>query len=100
MGDLYSRPETGIERRLARQATRRERRRTSLVRAWVERGWFTSRTERAAHNDYDDACRYWWGDRCPAANDERNREFGGATSALSDRRCVVCRPYDDEDADA
>lgn len=56
------------------------------------------RAARARHNDYDYACRYWWGDRNPKPDDTTNRDFGDAATAIYARRCVVCRPYNaDED---
>lgn len=49
------------------------------------------------HNDLDAACRFWWGDRRPAAGDQRNRHLDGSAASLHDRRCVVCRPFSQEE---
>lgn len=64
-------------------------------RARIERGSTSRRTLRALHNDFDDACDYWFGDRRPEANDTTNRDFGGASTPTTDLRCLMCRPYTD-----
>lgn len=86
------------ERLWTRTAERGVTRIQARRRAHIERGTTTARTTRAMHNDFDPACDHWWGDRHPEANDTTNRDFGGASTATTERRCVVCRPYtDDED---
>lgn len=84
--------------------------------------------DRARHNDFDAACRFWWGDRTPRppaigfrarpllgavlrklrpvgpgnehASDAhaRNVDFGGSPTRLRERRCVVCRPFTEDEA--
>lgn len=39
-----------------------------------------ARQERAAHNDRDYACRFWWGDR------------GGSAVGIDRERCKICNP--------
>lgn len=86
------------ERLWTRTAERGVTRIQSRRRAHIERGTTTARTTRALHNDFDPACDHWWGDRRPEANDTTNRDFGGAFTPMTEHRCVVCRPYtDDED---
>lgn len=81
--------EAAVKRREARrEATARRR-----MRALVEHGHATARTQRAMHNDYDFACRYWFADRNPSTADLANREFGGSPTRFNERRCVVCRPF-------
>ena len=76
------------------QVTRIQARR----RARIERGSTSKRTTRALHNDFDYECVYGWGDRRPEANDTTNRDFGGESTSIFERRCIVCCPYaDDED---
>jgi hypothetical protein len=58
--------------------------------------WLSRRVERARHNDFDDACDYWFGDRSPEVQDRRNREFIGDATTISVRRCLRCRPHDVE----
>lgn len=86
------------ERLWARAAERRVARVQARRRARIERGSTSKRTARAMHNDFDYECVYWWGDRRPEANDTTNRDFGGGSTSTFDRRCIVCRPYaEDED---
>lgn len=82
-----------------RSERRREEKRQRLTRRLIEGGWVTRRAERALHNDYDDRCVHWYGDRNPAKADQRNREFGGAPTSIMTRRCTVCAPFpmDEED---
>lgn len=43
--------------------------------------WGRKRTDqRLRHNDRDEACKFWWGDR------------SGSSVGVSQERCVVCRP--------
>lgn len=81
---------------LARVEERAEARRQRRVRRLVETGHLTRATERARHNHLDHACGYWYADLRPTRDDERNREFGGASTPLNERRCVVCRPCCDD----
>lgn len=52
------------------------------------------------HNDHDAACINWWGDRRPDPDDRVNRDFGGDSTPIWERRCLVCRPYSEAEADA
>lgn len=52
---------------------------------------------RRQHNDFDFDCVHWWGDRHPDPDDGRNRYFGGSPALTDDRRCLVCRPYTEEE---
>jgi hypothetical protein len=86
------------ERLWTRAAERRVAQVQARRRARIERGSTSKRTTRALHNDFDFECVYWWGDRRPEANDTTNRDFGGGSTSTTERRCVVCRPYaEDED---
>lgn len=64
--------------------------------------WLRTRLERrvlrARHNDHDFACRFWFGDRNPNENDRTNHDFGGDPTRLDQRRCLVCRPFDDQES--
>lgn len=42
--------------------------------------WLAARAERAAHNDRDYACRFWWGDR------------NGSAVGVANERCPICNP--------
>lgn len=82
------------------RAERAVRRRHLRVGRSVSTGILGIGAERARHNDFDHECRFWFADRRPEANDTANRDFGGASAGLAERRCLICRPYPDVDADA
>ena len=86
------------ERIWTRTAERDVTRIQSRRRARIEHGTTTGRTTRALHNDFDPACDHWWGDRHPEANDTTNRDLDGAFTPMTEHRCVVCRPYTDDEA--
>lgn len=85
-------------RNLERHTERVETRRMRRVRRLIDTGRVSAATEPAKHNTLDFACDHWCGDVRPVRNDERNREFGGSSTRVDERRCVVCRPYTDDDS--
>lgn len=84
---------------VTRRAEKTVTRRRDQTRALIQYGRLRRRTERALHNDFDAECAYWFGDRRPEANDAANRDFGGGSTRLPERRCVVCRPYAEAESD-
>jgi hypothetical protein len=48
----------------------------------------------------DNACKYWYGDSKPERKDNysQTRWFGGEARLVSEARCIVCRPYTDNEA--
>ena len=60
------------------------------------------KVRRARHNHFDAACTYWYGDLRPDRRADpagRNRDFGGASTPIRERRCPLCRPFTDSEAD-
>lgn len=76
------------------------RRRRRYIRDLISRGRVRRRTERALHNDHDHACDHWRADRWPDVDDADNRNLDGAALRLDDWRCLVCRPYAEEEETA
>jgi hypothetical protein len=71
-------------------------------------------SKRSEHNDYDDRCIYWYGDRHPGRNIRlfpgwrRNpykpaplihREMSGGVVRLEHQRCPICNPYTEAEAE-
>lgn len=86
------------ERIVTRLAERRVTRRHGRYLTLLASGRRTRRTDRSLHNDFDVDCIHWFGDRNPERNDRVNRDFGGAATALHERRCLVCRPYTEDES--
>lgn len=74
------------------------RHRRRLIQDLVSFGRVRARTQRALHNDHDYDCVHWWGDRRLEKDDDENRALDGQEVWISDRRCLVCRPLTDDEA--
>lgn len=62
------------------------------------RNTFLKLALRHRHNDYDYDCIYWWGDRNPEPDDKINRNLDDTPAPMHARRCLVCRPYAENEA--